>query len=161
MTPYSPIARGWEARRLGKPQSSTGHRHTRPKLGLRTTFGAPDLTTFCNLDTLGLTVTGQHVDAHGVTLECRVAIPDDRCHTCGDRGRSLGTIARKVAHEHFGGRPTTLLVRMRRYRCTLFGRFWAEDLQAGAELRAKIFRGGPAWALRALVGGRHTPAPIR
>jgi len=115
------------------------------------TFGAPDLTTFCNLDRLGLTVTGQHVDAHRATLECRVADADDGCRGCGDQGRSLGTILRRLAHEPFGGRPTTLLVRVRRYRCIACGRYWADDLRKAAQPRSKVSRGGLDWALRALV----------
>ena len=115
------------------------------------TFAAPDLTTFCNLDRLGLTVTGQHVDAHRATLECRVADADDGCRGCGDQGRSLGTIPRRLAHEPFGGRPTTLLVRVRRYRCIACGRYWADDLRKAAQPRSKVSRGGLAWALRALV----------
>ena len=115
------------------------------------TFRAPDLTTFCNLDALGLTVTGQHVDARRATLECRVVDPDDQCHRCGGRGRPLGTIVRRLAHEPFGGRPTTLLVRVRRYRCDNCSRFWLQSTQAAAQPRAKVSRGALAWALRALV----------
>lgn len=115
------------------------------------TFGAPDLTTFCNLDTLGLTVTGQRIDIDRAVLECRVAARDDRCHGCGDRGASRGSIVRRLAHEPFGGRPTTLMIRIRRYRCDPCGRFWADDLRAAAQPRAKVSRGGLAWALKALV----------
>jgi len=115
------------------------------------TFGAPDLTTFCNLDALGLTVTGQHVDARRAVLECRVASADDRCRSCTSRGRPLGTVSRRLAHEPFGGRPTTLLVRIRRYRCTGCARFWLQDTSAAAQPRAKVSRGALAWALRALV----------
>ena len=115
------------------------------------TFGAPDLTTFCNLDALGLTVTGQRIAADRAVLECRLAVIDDVCHECGDRARSLGTQSRFLAHEPFGCRPTTLLVRVRRYRCEPCGRFWLDDLRAAADPRAKISRGGLAWALRALV----------
>ena len=118
---------------------------------LNATFAAPDLTTFCNLDDLGLTVTGQRIDADRAVLECRVAVIDDVCHGCGDRARSLGTQSRFLAHEPFGCRPTTLLVRVRRYRCEPCGRFWLDDLRAAADPRAKISRGGLAWALRALV----------
>jgi len=118
---------------------------------LNATFAAPGLTTFCNLDRLGLTVTGQHVDAHRATLECRVADADDCCRGCGDQRRSLGTIPRRLAHEPFGGRPTTLLVRVRRYRCIACGRYWADDLRKAAQPRSKVSRGGLDWALRALV----------
>jgi transposase len=76
---------------------------------------------------------------------------DDDCHGCGGRGRSLGTQSRRLAHEPFGGRPTTLLVRVRRYRCDSCGRYWADDLRTAAQPRAKLSRGGLAWALRALI----------
>jgi len=39
----------------------------------------------------------------------------------------------------------------RRYRCTACARFWSQDTSAAAEPRAKISRGGLAWARRALV----------
>ncbi|WP_062378662.1 ISL3 family transposase [Demequina pelophila] len=115
------------------------------------TFAAPDLTTFCNLDALGLTVTGQRIDDDRAVLECRVADPDDRCHGCGGRGVSRGTTVRTLAHEPFGGRPTTLAIRVRRWRCASCERFWRDDLRAAAEPRAKVSRGGLAWALTALV----------
>ena len=115
------------------------------------TFATPDLTTFCNLEQLGLVVVGQHVDAHRAVLECRAVDADDRCHGCGERGRSLGTQTRRLAHEPFGGRPTTLLIRVCRYRCGACGRYWADDLRTAAPARAKVSRGGLTWALRALV----------
>jgi transposase len=115
------------------------------------TFGAPDLTTFCNLDSLGLVVVGQRVDAYRAVLECHVVDADDSCRACGGRGRPLGTVSRTLAHEPFGGRPTTLLVRIRRYRCTACARFWLQDTSAAAQPRAKISQGGLGWALRALV----------
>jgi len=115
------------------------------------TFAAPDLTTFCNLDSLGLRVVGQHLDAQRATLECRVVDADDVCRWCGGRGRSLGTIPRRLAHQPFGGRPTTLLMRIRRYRCGPCGQFWLQSTRAAAHPRAKVSRGGLAWALRALV----------
>jgi transposase len=115
------------------------------------TFGAPDLMTFCNVGALGLTVTGQHVDARRAVLECHVVDADDLCRACGGRGRPLGTVSRTLAHEPFGGRPTTLLVRIRRYRCTACARFWLQDTSAAAQPRAKVSRGGLGWALRALV----------
>jgi len=114
------------------------------------TFGVPVLTIFCNLDSLGLVVVGQRVDVRRAVLECRVADADDGCRSCGGRGRPLGTASRTLAHEPFGGRPTTLLVRVRGYRCTVCARFWSRDTSAAAEPRAKVSRGGLAWALRAL-----------
>ena len=118
---------------------------------LNVTFGPADLTTFCSLDELGLTVTRQHVDARHAVLECRVTTIDDICRSCGQPARSRGTITRQLAHDPFGDRPTTLLIRVRRYRCSPCGKFWLEDLTAAAEPRSKLSRGGLAWALKALV----------
>ncbi|MFV0634322.1 ISL3 family transposase [Demequina sp.] len=115
------------------------------------TFGPADLTTFCSLDELGLTVTRQHVDARHAVLECRVSVIDDICRGCQESARSRGTVTRELAHDPFGDRPTTLLVRVRRYRCEPCDRFWLEDLTAVAEPRSKLSRGGLAWALKALV----------
>ena len=134
------------------PQDGSSYTYRLEDLDLsHATFGAPDLTTFCNLDALGLTVMGQRIDVDRAVLECRVADPDDRCHACGERGRPLGSQDRQLAHEPFGCRPTTLLIRVRRYRCVACDRFWLDDLRPAAEPRAKVSRGGLAWALRALV----------
>ena len=66
-------------------------------------------------------------------------------------GPSRGTITRSLAHEPFGHRPTTLRVRVRRYRCDHCGNRWREDTTAAAPQRAKLSRGGMRWALEALV----------
>ena len=60
-------------------------------------------------------------------------------------------VTRRLAHEPFGWRPTTLLIAVRRYRCTGCGRVWRQDTTAAAEPRAKISRAGLRWALLALV----------
>lgn len=60
-------------------------------------------------------------------------------------------MTRKLAHEPFGHRPTTLLIRLRRYKCELCGRVWRHDTDQAAPARAKISRTGLAWALKALV----------
>jgi len=44
-----------------------------------------------------------------------------------------------------------LLMRIRRYRCGPCGQFWLQSTRAAAHPRAKVSRGGLAWALRALV----------
>jgi len=100
---------------------------------------------------LGRRQQGQRLRPDRAVLECRVTDADDGCRSCGGRGRPLGTDSRTLAHEPFGGRPTTLLVRVRRYRCTVCGRFWSQDTSAVAEPRAKVSRSGLAWALRALA----------
>lgn len=115
------------------------------------TFAAPDLTTFCCLDELGLVVTGQHLAPDSAVLECRVATTDARCRGCGADGVPRGTVTRRLAHAPFGHRPTTLQVRVRRYRCAHCLRVWREDTSRAAPARAKISRAGLDWVLRALV----------
>jgi len=89
------------------------------------TFDRPDLTTFCRLDELGLVVVGQHLEPDRAVLACRVAEPDESdaqadrwCRRCGCEGAARDTVPRRLAHEPFGWRPTTLLVAVRRYRCS-------------------------------------------
>ncbi|MCL2091757.1 MAG: ISL3 family transposase [Micrococcales bacterium] len=115
------------------------------------TFDAPDLTTFCRLDGLGLEVTGQQVTAERAVLACRVVEPDAWCRRCGCEGSAIGTVKRSLAHVPLGWRPTTLLVTVRRYRCAGCGHVWRQDTTAAAEPRSKISRGGLRWALEGLV----------
>ncbi|MGU3437210.1 ISL3 family transposase [Actinomycetes bacterium M1A6_2h] len=115
------------------------------------TFADPDLTAFCRLDELGLVAVGQRLDADRAVIECRLAEPDPWCRTCGAEGVPRGTVARRLAHEPFGHRPTTLLLRVRRYRCAGCARVWREDTDTVAPARAKLSRRGLAWALGAVV----------
>ncbi|SQC36730.1 Transposase and inactivated derivatives [Rothia kristinae] len=115
------------------------------------TFATPDLTVFCRLDELGLIAVGQHIEPDRAVLECRVAEPDPWCRGCGSQALSRGTDARYLAHEPFGHRPTTLLVRVRRYAGPGCGRSWREDLTQAAPARARLSRGGMRWALEAIV----------
>ena len=115
------------------------------------TFGAPDLTTFAGLDELGLEVTGQLISAEETVLACRVVAPDDWCHRCGCQGAPRDTVIRRLAHTPMGHRPTMLRIRVRRYRCTGCGRVWRQNTDQAAEARAKLSRGGLAWALEGLV----------
>lgn len=115
------------------------------------TFTAPDLTTFAHLDALGLEAVGQHLAPDRAFIECRVTDPAPWCRGCGAEGVLRDTVVRRLAHEPFGHRPTTLLLRVRRYRCTGCGRLWREDSTTAAEPKAKLSRGALAWALQALV----------
>ncbi|MEQ6326693.1 ISL3 family transposase, partial [Mycobacterium canetti] len=45
----------------------------------------------------------------------------------------------------------TLLVTVRRYRCTGCGHVWRQDSSAAASPRAKLSRRGLRWALEAIV----------
>ncbi|WP_024476406.1 ISL3 family transposase [Arthrobacter sp. CAL618] len=115
------------------------------------TFATPDLTTFCRLDELGLVAVGQHLDPKRAVLECRVFEPDAWCNGCGTEGMPRDTVIRRLAHEPFGHRPTTLLVRVRRYQCLGCRRVWRQDTSKAAPPRAKISHGGLRWALTGLV----------
>ena len=117
------------------------------------TFTRPDLTTFAGLDDLGLVVTGQLLKPDRAVLACRVLEPDDWCKRCGCHGVPRDTVTRQLAHEPFGWRPTTLLLTIRRYRCTECGHVWRQDTTAAAEPRAKISRAGLRWGLVAIVVG--------
>jgi transposase len=124
------------------------------------TFAPADLTSFCRLDELGLVAVGQYVEPGRTLIECRVAAPDPWCRGCGEQGQPVGTVTRRLAHVPFGHRPTTLLVRVRRYRCSRCGRVWRQDTSAAAEPKAKLSRGGLAWALEAIVLDHLTVARV-
>src|SRR5215831_15421599 len=51
----------------------------------------------------------------------------------------------------WAGDPTTLLVTIRRYRCTGCGHVWRQDTSRAAGPRARLSRRGLAWALEAIV----------
>jgi transposase len=109
------------------------------------------LTTFCRLDELGLEVTGQRLEPGRAVLACRVVEPDAWCRRCGCEGSLRDTVTRRLAHEPFGWRPTTLVVTVRRYRCTGCGHVWRQDTSRAAEPRAKLSRRGLRWALEGIV----------
>jgi len=115
------------------------------------TFARPDLTTFCRLEELGLEVTGQRLEPDRAVLACRVVEADQWCRRCGCQGVPRDTVVRRLAHEPWGWRPTTLEVTVRRYRCTGCGQVWRQDTSQAAEPRAKLSRRGLRWALEALV----------
>jgi transposase len=115
------------------------------------TFACPDLSTFCRLDELGLVVTGQRLEPDRAVLACRVLDPDQWCRRCGCEGAPRDSVVRTLAHEPMGWRPTTLLVTIRRYRCSGCGYVWRQDTTRAAEPRAKLSRRGLRWALEAIV----------
>ncbi|WP_126412662.1 ISL3 family transposase [Acidipropionibacterium jensenii] len=103
------------------------------------------------LDELGLEAVGQCLEPERALIACRVVEPDRWCRTCGCQGAPRDTVVRRLAHEPFGHRPTTLLIRVRRYKCSGCGRVWRQNTTAAAPVRAKISRGGLAWGLAGLV----------
>ena len=70
------------------------------------------------------------------------------------------TVVRRLAHEPFGWRPTTLLVTVRRYRCGDCGHVWRQDTSRAAAPRAKLSRRALRWALEALVVQHLTVARV-
>ena len=121
------------------------------------TFAAPDLTTFARLDDLGLVVVGQRVLPDRCEVACRVVDDDRWCRECGCEGIPRDTVVRRLAHEPSGWRPVTLVVRVRRYRCSGCGRVWRQDTTGAAQPRSKLSRGGLRWAR----GGHRRPTPHR
>ena len=124
------------------------------------TFARPDLTRFCRLDELGLAVTGQRVKPDRAVLACRVVEPDQWCRRCRCEGVPRDTVTRELAHEPLGWRPTTLVVTVRRYRCTGCGHVWRQDTTRAAAPRAKLSRRGLRWALEAIVCQHLTVARV-
>ena len=127
---------------------------------LDATFACPDLTTFCRLDDLGLEVVGQHLEPDRAVLACRVTDPDRWCRRCGCEGVPRDSVTRRLAHEPFGWRPTTLVVTVCRYRCSGCGHVWRQDTNKAAEPRAKLTRGGLRWALSGIVCQHLTVARV-
>lgn len=127
-------------------------------------FGPADLTAFCRLDELGLEVTGQRLEPGRAVLACRVvpvAGSDERwCRDCGCEGAPRDTVVRRLAHEPFGWRPTTLLVTVRRFRCAECGHVWRQDTSRAAAPRAKLSRRALRWALEGLVVQHLTVARV-
>ena len=124
------------------------------------TFSAPDLDSFCRLDGLGLSVTGQQIHDERALLRCRVLEPDDWCHDCGARGAPRDTVVRRMAHVPLGWRPTVLTVRVRRYRCTGCGHVWRQDTSSAAAARSKLSRHAVLWALKSVVIDRLSIARV-
>ena len=127
---------------------------------LDATFARPDLTTFARLDELGLEVVGQRLEPDRAVLACRVVEPDQWCRRCGCEGVPRDTVTRRLAHEPLGWRPTTLVVTVRRYRCTGCGHVWRQDMSKAAEPRAKLSRRGLRWALAGIVCQHLTVARV-
>jgi transposase len=127
-------------------------------------FACPDLTVFCRLDELCLEVTGQRFEPDRTVLACRVVEPDGSderwCRRCGCEGSPRDTVTRRLAHEPLGWRPTTLVVTIRRYRCSGCGHVWRQDTSLAAEPRAKLSRRGLRWALEGIVRQHLTVARV-
>ena len=128
------------------------------------TFACPDLTTFCRLDELGLEVVGQRLEPDRAVLACRVVDLEDGsqgwCRRCGCEGAPRDTVTRELAHEPLGWRPTTLVVTIRRYRCTGCGHVWRQDTTRAAQPRTKLSRRGLRWALEGIVVQHLTVARV-
>jgi transposase len=124
------------------------------------TFACPDVTTFCRLDELGLEVTGQRLEPDRAVLACRVVETDQWCRRCGCAGAPRDSVVRRLAHEPLGWRPTTLLITVRRFRCSGCGHVWRQDTSRAAEPRGKLSRRGLRWALEGIVRQHLTVARV-
>ena len=93
-------------------------------------------------------------------LACRVLGADQWCRRCGCEGSPRDSVTRQLAHEPLGWRPTTLLVTLRRYRCTGCGHVWRQDCGKAAEPRAKLSRRALRWALEGIVVQHLTVARV-
>jgi transposase-like protein len=124
------------------------------------TFSCPDLDSFCLLDRLGLSVTGQQIDDDHAVLACRVLEPDDWCPRCGCQGVVHDSVERRLAHVPLGWRPTILAVRVRRYRCTGCGHVWRQNIDGAAAARVKLSRHAVLWALKSVVIDRLSIARV-
>jgi transposase len=60
-------------------------------------------------------------------------------------------VTRRLAHEPLGWRSTTLLITIRRYRCTGCGMCGRQDTSRAAAPRAKLSRRALRWALEGIV----------
>ena len=69
----------------------------------------------------------------------------------GCEGSPRDTLTRRLAHEPFGWRTTTLVVTVRRYRCIGCGHVWRQDTTRAAEPGARLSRRGLRWALEGIV----------
>lgn len=126
----------------------------------RSDLAKPDLTTFTGLDELGLEAVGQRLEPDRAVIACRVIEPDRWCRRCGCEGIPRDTVTRELAHEPFGWRPTTLQLKVRRYRCTGCPHVWRQDTSAAAEPRARLSRRALAWALEGIVVQHLTVARV-
>ena len=115
------------------------------------TFSAPDMTTYCGLEELGLVAVGMRCQGGGFVLKCRAAHPARLCPGCGRPGYSLGSRTRRLAHEPRGHQPTTLVVYVGRYHCRACSRSWCDDISQAAPPRAKLSFGALRWGLVCLI----------
>ena len=127
------------------------------------TFLPPDLGSFCRLDELGLQVVGQRLEPGRAVLACRVVETDEFarwCRRCGCEAAPRDSVTRRLAHEPLGWRPTTLLITIRRYRCTGCGHVSRQDTSRAAGPRAKLSRRALRWALEGIVCQHLTVARV-
>jgi hypothetical protein len=96
-------------------------------------------------------------------LACRVVETDEFarwCRRCGCEAAPRDSVTRRLAHEPLVRRPTTLLITIRRYRCTGCGHVWRQDTSRAAEPRAKLSLRALRWALEGIVCQHLTVARV-
>lgn len=106
------------------------------------TFAESCLTTVSRLDELGLNAVGQSLEPDRTVIQCRVVAPSRWCRKCGCEGAPRDTVIHRLAHEPFGHRPTTLLIRVRRNKCSGCARAWRQD-PTSAAVAPTSATGGP------------------
>ena len=107
-----------------------------------TIFDHPDLSAFTRLDDLDLEVTGQRIWPDHTVLACRIAGEDRWCRRCGCQSICRDTLARRPAHEPYGGRPTIWHVSVRRYRCPQCAQALPRHEPSGRSARQALAVGG-------------------
>ncbi|GAA0202579.1 hypothetical protein GCM10009526_26510 [Glutamicibacter creatinolyticus] len=78
------------------------------------TFTTQDLTPFCRLDELGLTVCNQRLLPERAEILCMVTEADPWCRNCGQSGAPRDTVVRPLMHEPVGWWATAVMIRVRR-----------------------------------------------
>src|SRR5258708_4293980 len=84
----------------------------------------------CSFADLGRLAGGKGVGLGRAVWACGTVEPDRSAGWCGRGGGEAGPgdgVPRGLAHEPLGWRPTTLLITIRRYRCTGCGHVWRQD----------------------------------
>ena len=118
------------------------------------------LDSFCRLDRLGLTVTGQLVEPDHTVLTCIPTTPAVSCAGCDGPGARYDTVVRRLAHVPYGWKPTILEVLVPRYRCRGCRRVWRHPITAAAPSKGKLSRDAILLAVKQVVIDRLSVARV-
>ena len=120
----------------------------------------PCLDSFCRLDRLGLTVTGQLVEPDHTVLTCVPTTAAVSCAGCDGPGARYDTVVRRLAHVPYGWKPTILEVLVPRYRCRGCRRVWRHPITAAAPSKGKLSRDAILLAVKQVVIDRLSVARV-